>query len=183
MAGLPRINVVDFQSQSPIHVVAGVSPAVEPGVTPGGNRSGSTGGKMPPSTAGVTPTATYWYSCLRVKIPPNFIILIVLLFLSIPDRSCCQTAHVEVDFSTDLGALNIDHMALGQGGLSDAPMWADRVSEIRALHPRILRLFVQEYFNLLPQADQYHFSKLDSSVETILGTGARPLMCLCFKPN
>jgi hypothetical protein len=35
----------------------------------------------------------------------------------------------------------VDHMALGQGGLSNLPMWADRVAEIRALRPRLIRLF------------------------------------------
>lgn len=94
-----------------------------------------------------------------------------------------QNAHVQVSFSERLGALDIDHMALGQGGLSDQPMWAERVAEIGALRPTLVRLFVQEYFNLLPQTGHYHFDTLDQSVDTILQTGARPLMCICFKPR
>jgi hypothetical protein len=74
-------------------------------------------------------------------------------------------------------------MALGQGGLSDEPMWADRVPEIRALRPKIVRLFVQEYFDLLPERGRFHFAALDRSVDTILSAGAKPLMCLCFKPR
>ena len=69
----------------------------------------------------------------------------------------------------------MDRMALGQGGLSDQPMWADRIPEIRALRPRLIRLFVQEYFNLLPESGGYHFDSLDRSVETILRAGATPL--------
>jgi len=38
----------------------------------------------------------------------------------------------------------------GQGGLSKEPMWEDRLTEIRALRPRLIRLFIQEYFDLLP---------------------------------
>jgi hypothetical protein len=62
-------------------------------------------------------------------------------------------------------------------------MWNDRVAEVRALHPRIVRLFIQEYFDLLPERGRYHFDTLDRSVETILATGAKPLMCICFKPR
>ena len=74
-------------------------------------------------------------------------------------------------------------MALGQGGLSDQPMWQDRIPEIRALKPALIRLFIQEYFDLLPERGRYHFDTLDRSVDTILQTGAQPLMCICFKPR
>jgi hypothetical protein len=93
------------------------------------------------------------------------------------------TAQVQVAFSERLGPLEIDKMALGQGGLSDEPMWDNRVAEIRALHPRLVRLFIQEYFDLLPERGRYHFDTLDRSVDTILNTGAKPLMCICFKPR
>ncbi len=90
---------------------------------------------------------------------------------------------VQVAFDQQLGPLNIDRMALGQGGLSDRPMWNSRIAEIRALRPRLVRLFVQEYFQLLPARGHDRYETLDRSVETILETGARPLMCLCMKPR
>jgi len=43
-----------------------------------------------------------------------------------------QPVQVQVDFAERLGPLELDRMALGQGGLSDDPMWADRIVEIRA---------------------------------------------------
>jgi xylan 1,4-beta-xylosidase len=94
-----------------------------------------------------------------------------------------ETAQVTVVFATNLGPLKIEQMALGQGGLSSDPMWADRISEIRALQPAIIRIFIQEYFNLLPERGRYHFDTLDRSIDTILATGAEPLMCICFKPK
>ncbi len=90
---------------------------------------------------------------------------------------------VKVSFGERLGPLEIDRMALGQGGLSDEPMWDSRIAEIRALRPRLIRLFIQEYFNLLPEPGKYHFDTLDRSVNTILKTDAKPLMCICFKPK
>src|SRR5262249_3987710 len=52
-----------------------------------------------------------------------------------------STARVDVVFSDRLGPLRIDGMALGQGGLSAEPMWDNRVSEISALQPSVIRLF------------------------------------------
>jgi len=90
---------------------------------------------------------------------------------------------VRVSFHERLGPLEIDRMALGQGGLSDEPMWDSRIAEVRAIRPRLIRLFIQEYFNLLPDRGRYHFDTLDACVDTILKTGAKPLMCICFKPR
>ena len=58
---------------------------------------------------------------------------------------------VKVDFARKLGSLKIDQMSLGQGGLSDEPMWDSRIAEVRSLRPRLIRLFIQEYFQLLPE--------------------------------
>lgn len=92
-------------------------------------------------------------------------------------------AQVQVVFTNRLEPLKISQMGVGQGGLSDEPMWDNRVAEVRALKPRLIRLFVQEYFDLLPERGRFHFDTLDRSVDTILKTGAEPLMCLCFKPR
>ncbi|RJP31412.1 MAG: hypothetical protein C4527_08170 [Candidatus Omnitrophota bacterium] len=94
-----------------------------------------------------------------------------------------QNAMITVDFNQRLGPLEIDRFALGQGGLSEEPMWENRVAEIRALRPRLIRLFIQEYFDLLPARGRYHFDTLDRSVDLILATGATPLMCIVFKPR
>ena len=113
---------------------------------------------------------------------PSALLLGLLMSTAVVATAQTQTAQVQVDFSQRLGPLDIGKMALGQGGLSDDPMWADRVAEVRALHPRVIRLFLQEYFHLLPRRGHYHFDTLDRSVDTILKTGAKPLMCICFKP-
>ena len=55
-------------------------------------------------------------------------------------------ATVTVDFERALGPMDIGAMALGQGGLSAEPMWDDRVAEVRALGPKLIRFWAQEYF-------------------------------------
>ena len=94
-----------------------------------------------------------------------------------------QAVQVTVSLADRLGPMHIERMALGQGGLSEEPMWEDRIAEIRALRPAVIRLFIQEYFDLLPAPGRYHFDTLDQSVDTILATGAEPIMCICFKPK
>jgi hypothetical protein len=100
-----------------------------------------------------------------------------------PVEAQTREVSVNVSFGERLGPLEIDRMALGQGGLSDEPMWDSRIVAIRALRPRLIRLFIQEYFRLLPERGHYHFESLDRSVDTILKAGAKPLMCICFKPR
>ncbi len=94
-----------------------------------------------------------------------------------------QSATVRVSFTERGGTLDVQRIGLGQGGLSAEPMWGERMSEIRALRPRLIRLFLQEYFDVLPAPGTYHFDTLDQNVDLILRTGATPLMAIAFKPR
>jgi hypothetical protein len=75
-------------------------------------------------------------------------------------------------------------VALGRGGLSADPMWEQREADVRALHPRLIRLLIiQEYFDRLPAPGRTHFATLDQSVDLILYTGATPLLPIAFRPK
>ena len=110
---------------------------------------------------------------------------ILCLSLLVAAAVSAQPRSVSVGLFLDRpqGPLEIDRIALGQGGLSADPMWEQREAEVRALHPRVIRLFIQEYFDLLPAAGHYHFDTLDQSVDLILRTGATPLLSIAFKPK
>src|SRR5438034_6772131 len=109
--------------------------------------------------------------------------ILLLLLLAVPSLPQGRSARIAIDLQKDLGPMEIDRFGLGQGGLSDAPMWEDRIPEIRSLHPRLIRLFIQEYFDVYPKKGTYHWEPLDRSVQTILDTGAQPLMCIAIKPK
>ncbi len=94
-----------------------------------------------------------------------------------------RAATLTFDFSKNLGPAQMDHISLGQGGLSPDPMWDSRIAEIRALHPRLIRLFVQEYFNVMPAIGKYHFDTLDRSVDEIMQAGAIPIMTIAIRPK
>jgi xylan 1,4-beta-xylosidase len=104
---------------------------------------------------------------------------LLLLFAAL----AASAQQMRLDLAEKLAPLEIDRMALGQGGLSEKPMWDDRLNEISMLHPRIIRLFIQEYFDLMPAPGKYHWETLDASVDVIRKTGATPLMNIDFKPR
>ena len=79
--------------------------------------------------------------------------------------------------------LDIGRFAAGQGGLSPEPMIDMHTRELRNLNFKIIRLFIQEYFNLYPKKGVYNWKILDRSVDAIMATGAKPLMCIVFKPK
>jgi xylan 1,4-beta-xylosidase len=111
--------------------------------------------------------------------------LILLSCLLLPGLGLAQSpaVTVTVDLGKKLGPMNIDRFSLGQGGFSSEPMIADRTAEIRLLKPRVIRLFLQDYYDLLPAAGKYNYSLLDPSVDSILKAGAKPLLCIVFKPK
>ena len=109
--------------------------------------------------------------------------LIGLALMAALSNGQTRSATVVVWTDQETGPLDMGRMALGQGGLSEEPMWENRAAEIRALRPKLVRLFIQEYFNLLPAKGKYNFATLDRSVDLILKTGAKPLMNIDFKPR
>jgi len=106
---------------------------------------------------------------------------LLLLLFSVTFTFAQQATEVKLDLSKQLGPLNIDRFALGQGGLAPEPIFGARIPEIRALRPRLIRLFIQEYFDVLSTPGKYDWSKLDPAVDAILKTGATPLMCIAVK--
>ena len=92
-------------------------------------------------------------------------------------------AELVIDASQPAGPIDLTRYALGQGGLSDRPMFDAHVEQVAQLHPQTIRIFVQEFFNLYPERGRYHWNTLDKMIETILATKAKPILCLCFKPK
>jgi hypothetical protein len=107
----------------------------------------------------------------------------LVLFGVFTSTVLAQGPSLHIDLAHPGKPLNIDHFALGQGGLSDDPIWGDRIPEIRALRPHLIRLFVQEYFDVMPSRDRFDWTKLDRAVDIIVATGATPLMDLAIKPR
>src|SRR3981081_3907453 len=103
---------------------------------------------------------------------------VALLALSVFHASALE---LTIDASKPGQEIDLTRYALGQGGLSDKPMFDSHVEQIAQLHPQTIRIFVQEFFDLNPATGQYRWDTLDKVIETILATKAKPILCLCFK--
>jgi xylan 1,4-beta-xylosidase len=108
---------------------------------------------------------------------------VLLVFLNGAVLSQERSATIHLDFNQKAGPLDIHKMGLAQGGLSDESMFENRIPEIRALAPELIRIFVQEYYGLLPKAGEYDFTKLDRTIDAVTRAGAKPLMSIDVKPH
>jgi len=89
---------------------------------------------------------------------------------------------LSIDASSGLSEIDLTKYSLGQGGLSSKPMIDDLMVPLKQLHPKTIRFFIQEYFNLYPAHGKYNWEILDKTIEAIVATGARPIPDICFKP-
>lgn len=107
----------------------------------------------------------------------------VLCVLMLSRAAIAAPVELVIDSTHPAGEIDVARYALGQGGLSHEPMFDAHLEQVAKLKPQTIRLFVQEYFDLYPEHGRFHWETLDRSIENILATGAKPLMCLCFKPR
>ena len=98
-------------------------------------------------------------------------------------RSGSKEVSVTVDSAAKAEPIGLDRYGLGQGGLSDGAMIEPHVETLKWLKPKVIRLFVQEYYDVYPGHGKYNWRTLDAAVSSIIKTGAKPLMSICIKPK
>jgi hypothetical protein len=94
-----------------------------------------------------------------------------------------RNVNVTIDASKLGKPIRLERYGLGQGGLSDDDMLAPHVPALRWLKPQVIRLFVQEYYDVYPEHGKYHWATLDRAIASIIAAGAKPLLSLCMKPT
>ena len=103
-------------------------------------------------------------------------------------RASGTKASIVVDATALLGPIQTDfYHAFAQGGEEANDMIAPIAAETRALSPRIIRIdHIFDHFDVVSGSSKnlsYSFDKLDQIVNTILSTGATPLLVLSFMPS
>ena len=88
-----------------------------------------------------------------------------------------------VDFSQDKGQLCLKNHSYGIGGVNSMPMPKSVVDGMAKLKPKLIRIFIQEFFYILDDNGNYDFSKLDPYMEAVNDTGASVVASICIKPH
>jgi hypothetical protein len=71
---------------------------------------------------------------------------------------------------------------IGHGGVNRYPLPVKIQRGLAALKPRLVRTFIQEYFNVYPDHDAYDWSRLDPYMDSLAASGGKVVACICIKP-
>jgi hypothetical protein len=95
----------------------------------------------------------------------------------------CLTAEILIDAGDSLGPLELWRHGLGHGGINALPL-PDRVVEgVRRLKPGLIRIFIQEFFNIYPEHGRFDWSRLDPYMHALARTGAKIVAAVTIKPK
>ena len=90
---------------------------------------------------------------------------------------------IAIDQNAVTGNVDWTPYSLGQGGLWSGPMIAPYISPLRELHPKFVRVFLQEYYNEYPAPlGTYNWTQMDQFLSEVVATGAVPIANIDFKP-
>jgi hypothetical protein len=98
-------------------------------------------------------------------------------YRSIPQRD------VTIDAKDRLGDFEWWRHALSHGGINTIPLPPRVVTGLAKLKPRLIRIFLQEHFNIYPDHGRFDWSLLDPFMDALARTGAKVVACICIKPK
>jgi xylan 1,4-beta-xylosidase len=102
---------------------------------------------------------------------------------TVPSFAELPVARILVDASSCQGPLETWRHGLGQGGISPTPLPERIVQGARKLQPRLIRIFIQEFFRIYPEHGEFDWSRLDPYMEALSKTGAKVVAAITIKPE
>jgi hypothetical protein len=100
-----------------------------------------------------------------------------------PPAATTPVIDVTVDLAADEGPLELWRHGLGHGGINSLPL-PDRVVRGTAqLKPRLIRIFIQEFFQVYPAHGRFDWSRLDPYMDALDRTGAKVVAAITIKPK
>ncbi|HEV8606942.1 MAG TPA: glycosyl hydrolase [Tepidisphaeraceae bacterium] len=91
--------------------------------------------------------------------------------------------NLSIDCKSDEGPLELYRHTLGHGGVNSNPLSPRIIEATQKLHPRLIRIFIQEFFNIYPDHGKYDWSRLDPYMESFAATGAKVVAAITIKPK
>jgi hypothetical protein len=90
---------------------------------------------------------------------------------------------VRVNAAEVVGPLELWRHGFGHGGINSLPLPPRVVEGVRRLQPRLLRTFIQEYFNVYEGGGRFRWERLDPYMDSLARTGAKVMAAICIKPK
>lgn len=117
-----------------------------------------------------------------------FMLLAVQNIAVLITRATGTPARIIVDTKAILEPINTDfYHAFAQGGEESKDMLAPVVADIRALKPKVIRLdHLYDLYHVVGRSGgglTFDFTRLDGAVDSILATGAKPVLALSYMPS
>jgi hypothetical protein len=102
-------------------------------------------------------------------------------------RATGTPANIVINTQVKLEQLDLSfYHAFSQGGEENGNMLAPVVNEVRTLKPKIIRLdHLYDHYDVVGRDGSgltFNWTKLDAAVDTIIATGAKPLLALSYMP-
>ncbi len=116
-----------------------------------------------------------------------FLLLVSYQTVRLVSRALGKPANIQVDTSARLEPIKLDfYHAFAQGGEESTDMIASVVNETRSLKPQLIRIdHMYDHYDVVGRNDSgltFNWTRLDEVVNTILSTGAKPMLVLSFMP-
>jgi hypothetical protein len=108
--------------------------------------------------------------------------------ITLLSRASGKPADITVDTKSRLETINTDfYHAFAQGGEESNDMIASITADTRALKPKLIRLdHLYDHYDVVGRDGSgltFNWSKLDEVVNTVIATGARPVLALSYMPG
>lgn len=90
---------------------------------------------------------------------------------------------VEIDAGNPAGPMELWRHTIGIGGINPSPLPGRVAGGLAALKPRLIRIFIQEFFHVYPEHGRVDWSLLDPYMRSLAETGAKVVAAICIKPK
>ena len=90
---------------------------------------------------------------------------------------------IQVDGDSDAGPLELWRQGVGHGGVNPDPLSDRVVAGTARLKPRLIRVFLQEFFFVYPESGRFDWSRLDPYMDSFARTGAKVVAAITIKPR
>lgn len=136
----------------------------------------------------VSPRVTSIISLIVLLIFLPLLLLVSYQAVQLITRAIGTPANIVIDTKNTLEAVDTTFFhAFSQGGEEATNMLEPVEDQVRALRPRLIRLdHIYDLYGVVSRSGSdltFDWSRLDGAVDTILATGAKPLLALSFMPE